>query len=102
MHDIVKKITKYCAKSQKYQYMIDKKVNNTYMIKEFFRETDPSQYEEIVKKIMCLTPENIEQIFTKIEKNGITIPIEVKNVVKATLAEGVKEVKEALNKGVSL
>ena len=28
MHDIVKKITKYCAKSQKYQYMIDKKVNN--------------------------------------------------------------------------
>ena len=35
-------------------------------------------------------------------RNGITIPIEVKNVVKATLAEGVKEVKEALNKGVSL
>lgn len=80
----------------------DKKVNNTDMIREFFRETDPSQYEEIVKRIMCLTPENIEQIFTKIEKNGITIPIEVKNVVKATLAEGVKEVKEALNKGVSL
>lgn len=70
------------------------KTNNYDMLQEIKDYTAPECYEEIINNISQLTPENVEKIFTKIEERGITIPVEIKNVVKATINIEVNNINE--------
>ena len=73
------------------------------MLQEIKDYTAPECYEEIINNISQLTPENVEKIFTKIEERGITIPVEIKNVVKATINIEVNNINEIFrSKGVNL